>query len=156
MKKTSVLSLIAFLLICSLCSCSFLMKDNVIKSLGLYRSGVEYFSDGYQDYIDFGVYEYLRIDLKDNKYFVPVTGEDIPMLLGYIENYESRAYSYSQSEKLLKVYCFDKEALNTEDWYFYIISKGEEIDGSDRRYDNYNLYLLNIEAKTLYYFHSNI
>ncbi len=151
MKKITVIFLIAAVFLFMLSSCST-EEDRIINSVGECISSELYYDEGFMDYIDFGIYKYDSVDVENNKYLKPLTESARTTVLEYIENFEDRAND-KQDEKLLNLYSFDKASLNTEKWYFYLVDQNG--NGPVTIDCNYDIFLLNIETKTLYFFHNN-
>lgn len=154
MKKLTLL-----LLACLLLSGCAPFKDPVLSSLPSQGRGQTYTHGGFQDYVDYGKYQYDGITediLRENPYFQIVTEEDIRELAGYLQNYEkylALAEDCADCE-LWERYDFSSEIFR-EGEYFRIESKYEAED-PDRKYHNYDIYYFSLETQTLYYLHSNI
>ncbi len=164
MKRKITFSVVLILLF-NLTACSGLTdwldekapKDPVLQSLGTPSTENFYSSGGIQDFTDYAIYTYEEVNLTDNTYFQAVTEENQEELLSYIGNYgnwvDVHRVSSPKSDLVLN-YSFD-ETWITEDWCFCIQDKVSE-GGIYDKYDNYNLYILDVPNKTLYYFHTNI
>lgn len=64
-------------------------------------------------------------------------------------------YNFEQLEK--ENYDFNCNNINEGDYYYIKTKEGEKIgDSKYDKYDNYSIYLYDIESHTLYYIHSNI
>ena len=154
MKKLTLL-----LTICLLLSGCALFKDPVLSSLPSKGKGQIYTHGGFQDYVDYGKYQYAGITediLEENSYFQIVTDEDIWKLAAYLENYEERMPFAENCDdcELWEMYDFSSEMFREGD-YFCIVNKYEAEDPS-KKYFNYDIYYFSLEAQILYYFHSNI
>ena len=148
-----VLSLVVATLIMAIVFGAFLVpKDPVIKALPRYDKKEFYSSGGFQDFTDYAKYTYriTESDLAECESLRPVTGEDIPVILKYVEYFEEcvNACQDFPSES----YDFEKSIISTGD-YFFVYNKYEE---PDRAFWNYNLYYFDVDASILYYFHTNI
>lgn len=127
--------------------------DPVIASLPQYETMVMYTEGYFQDYTDFGIYCYCDADtasVKANAYFTDVA-EQQEYLLSYIDNFESWVETFSANGKdseLAQNYSFDKRILDEKDLYY--------LDSEYLGFDNYDLYVYDIQTTTLFYFHNNI
>ena len=154
MKRLTILLLIYLLL--SGCT---LFKDPVLSSLPSKGQGQTYTHGGFQDYVDYGKYQYTGITediLEENPYFQIVTEESIWELAAYLQNYEERvAFTEDCDDCMLwEMYDFSSERFREGD-YFCIVNE-YEAEYPSRKYHNYDIYYFSIETQTLFYFHSNI
>ena len=170
MKKTSkTIAVLLILLVtaATLCSCFDMFtprSEIVIRTLGDYEKEEYYSSGGFQDYTDYGKYYYSEVpNFEGNEYFAPVCASDIEVLYGYIDNFDNwikaiAAGASSENEKaLVKNYDLDR-AVITESDYFYIYDRmGEPIGESQyEQYEDYDVYIFDVESCILYFFHNNI
>ena len=126
-------------------------EDPVLSSLPAYESREFYSSGGFQDYTDYGKYHYsLPVDLSDNPLLRPVTEADLPVISGYLDNFENWVAISSDFPK--ESYDFARAVLRTGG-YFYIENPNTE---PEKRYWDYTLYYFDPNSGILYYFHSNI
>ncbi|MDY3928393.1 MAG: hypothetical protein SOZ34_03415 [Clostridia bacterium] len=79
---------------------------------------------------------------------------DIDNIKSYFENYEEFVSGTEFAEK----YSFDKNVqINKGDYYYIYTLEGKPIGNSKyRKFDNYDVYYVDIETKTVYYIHANI
>ncbi len=153
--KKPLIAITALLLMISLCACSY-TQDPALASLGKHTDKQMYTEGGFQDFTDYGIYKYNKINLEGNKYFKPVTETALEDIEGYIQDFEKWVEIFDKNGELAKNYDFNLDAVN-ESWYFYIDNEfAAEGKDSQWYYANYNVYLLDAENKTLYYFHNNI
>lgn len=149
MRKFIYSFLLLLLFFCSGCD----PVDPVIASLPQYETKVMYTEGYFQDYTDFGIYSYCEADtasVKANTYFTEVA-EQREHLLSYIDNFESWVEIFSANGKeseLAQNYSFDKTILDETDLYY--------LDSEYLGFDNYDLYVYDIQTATLFYFHNNI
>ncbi|MBO5379783.1 MAG: hypothetical protein J6A90_05590 [Clostridia bacterium] len=164
LKITSIiLMLLLALLILPSCFMPKSRRETVILTLGGYEREEFYSSGGIQDFTDYGKYYFAEMPkFEENEYFVPVTSNDIEVLYGYIDNFDSWIEAYinpsTKNEKaLVENYDLDRTIINEGD-YFYIYDKmGEPIGESQyEQYECYDVYIFDTESCTLYYFHNNI
>ena len=141
---------------------SFTATDPIIDSLPNCKNKQVYTYGVFQDYTDYGIYNYSNIDisvLESNGYFQPVDTE-LPNVLSYIENYEKWIESHRRvnpDHELPVNYKFDKAIIDEEDYFYVTTKEGTPIgNGTYGKFDNYTLYLFDTQTKTLYYFHNNI
>jgi hypothetical protein len=154
MKKLAIILLVCLLL----CGC-ISYQDPVLSSLPSEGQGKMYTCGGFQDYTDYGKYQYDGITeeiLQANPYFQIVTTEDIRKLAAYLENFEGWVALESDCEdcELAEMYDFSP-AMFREGDYFCIVNECDSED-SIRKYSQYNIYYFSIKTQTLYYFHNNI
>lgn len=130
----------------------FAPQDAIVNSLPDYETKEYYTSGGFQDYTDYAKYTYRIYEtvLMQNPYFLPVTDEDIPEILSYIENFEGWVEICEDFPS--EHYDFDKSILVEGD-YYYILSEYEE---PGKEFWNYDVYYFDLDAQVLYYFHNNI
>lgn len=127
-------------------------KDPVLESLPGYETKEYVSSGGFQDYTDYAKYTYRisESELAENGYLCPVTQDDIPTILAYLEDFEGWVEISPDFPK--ESYDFDKSAIGEGD-YWFLQNRYEE---PEKAFWNYNLYYFDVDASTLYYFHSNI
>jgi len=121
----------------------------VVSSLGKYADRVFYTSGGFQDFTDYAKYHYPSIDTKrlENSVYFQQVGEGSPDALhAYIQNFEGWIGIHAGSD-LAVHYDFDKACIGPEDFFYLQAENG---------FDSYNLYFLDFQENTLYYFHNNI
>ena len=151
MKKYIMLILVLTVAFC-LSGCGF-FGDAVLDSLGNYTAKNMYSHGGWQDYTDYGKYQYDSAHVENNKYFAPVTETDTEILKTYVTNFEECLEAIGRNtpdDTLVVNYDFDTAIISTDD-YFYIYN-----DPDYPEYGNYKVYFFDTEANTLYYFHSSI
>lgn len=149
MKKYISL-ILAVTMAVSLSGCS-LFGDAVLDSLGSYTSEKVYSHGGWQDYTDYGKYQYDSARVENNKYFQPVT--ETETLKEYIVNFEGWLEAIERNDPddtLVVNYDFDTGIISADD-YLYIYN-----DPDYPEFGNYKVYFFDTETNTLYYFHSNI
>ncbi len=111
--------------------------------------------EGIQDHTDFCIYRYESIDAFDKiPQYQKVKEKDIEEIKGYLQNFKS----FMEAQNRLSEYTFDETGLTAGDLFFVETKEGEKIgeDSQYEKYDHYTLYLLDVDTKTLYYFHTNI
>jgi len=151
--------LIIILLACLLLSGCISYRDPVISSLPPERQGKMYTHGEFQDYTDYGKYQYADITdetLQTNPHFQMVTAEDIRKLTAYLENFESWVAEARDCENcdLAEMYDFSPEMFREGD-YFWIVTQHDSED-SVWKYSSYDVYYFSMESQALYYFHNNI
>lgn len=137
---------------------SMIFENPIIASLPKYEKSDCYYGEGFQDYTDYCKYYFSKNDiiieeLKENKYFKPITVEDVDEVKSYFENFKG----WVEYEEYKDKYDFRYESIDTSD-YFYIENKDtcEKYENYPDKYAAYNVYFFDVQAKTLYYIHSNI
>ena len=92
-------------------------KDPVLESLPDYESR-EYYSAGHiGDFTDYGKYTY-RIDetvLQQNSYLSPIAEADIPIIWGYLDNFENWVEICTDFPR--EYYDFDRSSLDEGDFF---------------------------------------
>ena len=137
---------------------SKLFENPVLASLPKYENSDCYYGEGFQDYTNYCKYYFLKNDniiekLKENKYFKPLTSEDVEEVKSYFEDFKG----WVEYEEYKDKYDFKYEYVDTSD-YFYIENKDtyEKYKNYHDKYSAYNVYFFDAQTKTLYYIHSNI
>ena len=114
----------------------------------------EYYSSGdFQDFTNYGKYTYARVYPEDNTNFLPMSAADIQKLYTYLDDYEqwvSLVQRDDPNQELAKGYDFSRDIIDTKD-YLYIYD-----DPDYPKYGCYDIYFLDSQTSTLYYFHNNI
>ena len=97
--------------------CVFENRDSqVLKTLGNYESKRLWTHGEFQDYADFGIYNYQSANLEDNTYFHQVSQEDIETICGFLDNYEQWIETFRDNDPddvLVQNYHFDRNILDT-------------------------------------------
>ena len=137
---------------------SKIFEKPVLASLPKYENSDCYYGEGFQDYTNYCKYYFLKNDtiiekLKGNKYFKPLTPEDVEEVKSYFEDFKGWVKYEEYNDK----YDFKSEYVDTSD-YFYIENKDnyEKYKNYRDKYSAYNVYFFDAQTKTLYYIHSNI
>lgn len=130
----------------------FSSEDSVLDSLPKYEKKEFYSSGGFQDFTDYAKYTYrvTESELAECESLRLVTEEDIPMILEYVESFES-AIEVSQDFPR-EAYDFDKSLILAGD-YFYIYNHYDE---PEKAFWFYKLYYFDLDAGICYYFRFNI
>lgn len=149
MKKLLLIFTAIIVLLLSACA---VVTDKVILSLGSYESKEYYTSGGFQDYTDYAKYTYKNINVEQNKYFKRIDDLNQWNLILHIENFEEWIDAIKDSDpenEVVVAYDFDMSLISNADYYY--IDKEP-----DSGYENYDVYLIDSETNTLYFFHNNI
>ena len=149
-KKALILILILSILLLSACS---EFKNEVLESLGEYKSKEYFTSGGFQDYTNYAKYTYENIDFSENVYFNKISSDSAEQLSSHIEDFEGWVQTIKETEPKNEVvlgYDFDSSVISEED-YLYIYD-----DPDYSELGCYDVYFFDIESMTLYYFHNNI
>lgn len=137
MKKYILCTILCMML---LTACS--SKSNEI--LGGYSNCEEYYSDGFQDYIDYCKYFYHKDDdikFEESSYYSAVTKDNIDDIKKYFD-----AFPYQSMDDSNK-YDFETNNINEGDYYCL---------KTDSNNDNYSIFLYDVSSHILYYIHYNI
>ena len=156
MKKICIILAALFTLL-SLSACSA-TDDEVVSALPKYDSMAAYSSGDFQDYTDYAKYSYHSVDentLTETGYFKKIADADISDICDYIDNFEQ--WVENCGGELLEKYDFDRSNISAGDYFHLITKAGQPIgEGTYDKFDDYSLYYFDMDAQTLYYFHSNI
>ena len=127
-------------------------KDSVLESLPRYETKEYFSSGGFQDYTDYAKYTYRvsESELAENEYLRPVTQGDIPTILAYVEDFEGWVEISQDFPK--ESYDFDKSTIGEGDYWFL----QNRYEDPEKAFWNYDLYYFDVDASSLYYFHSNM
>lgn len=116
-----------------------------------------YSDGGFGDFTNYG--EYILNDksiakLKNSKWYKQVTEDDIENIKSYFENYEESVSDTNFAAN----YLFNKDVqIKKGDYYYIYTLEGKPIGNSKyRKFDNYDVYYVDIETNTVYYIHTNI
>lgn len=147
MKKFFVLVLVVFVVLMSGCSAP---TNEVLESLGEYRSEQYFTSGGFQDYTDYAKYTYEDVDFSNNIYFREVSTENSENLIVHITDFEKWVELLEDDNEVALAYDFDSSVISNND-YLYIYDDPDYPD-----LGNYDVYYFDDDTMTLYYFHNNI
>ena len=147
MKKLFVLVLVVFVVLMSGCS---VPTDEVLESLGEYKSEQYFTSGGFQDYTDYAKYTYKDVDFSNNIYFSEISTESSENLITHIKDFEKWVELLEEDNEVALAYDFDSSVISNND-YLYIY---DDPDYPELGY--YDVYYFDNDTMTLYYFHNNI
>ena len=157
MKKQIVVVLFCFLFLLSITSC-VVPEDKVIASLGEYEKKEFFTSGGFQDYTDYAKYYFNYANAKENQYLNKIQDADFAIINTHLDDFEGWIETIRNSEPSSEVvvnYDFDREIIDTED-YFYIDSEEHTWSDGHTSLVKNNIYLFDTQTQVLYYFHNNI
>lgn len=127
--------------------CFFLPEDD---------KKIEHINNGFGDSTEYIEYHYNSKNINKmykNKFLKKVTEKDIEIISSYFQSYESRIANSDIKDQ----YSFDISQIKTGDYYFLYTLEGKKIGQSIyERYDNYDVYYVDMEKCIMYYIHSNI
>ncbi|MGN1452010.1 MAG: hypothetical protein ACI4XQ_07910 [Eubacteriales bacterium] len=150
MKKALAIILLLSLLVLASCS---VPADQVVESLGSYKSAEYYTSGGFQDFTDYAEYTFENVDFSSNEYFSKISSDSAENFKNHIEDFENwiECIKISNPEnEVVSGYNFDSSIVSDND-YLYIYD-----DPDYPELGNYDVYFFDMETMTLYYFHNNI
>ena len=147
MKKLFVLVFVVFVVLMSGCS---VPTDEVLESLGEYKSEQYFTSGGFQDYTDYAKYTYKDVDFSNNIYFSEISTESSENLITHIKDFEKWVELLEEDNEVALAYDFDSSVISNND-YLYIY---DDPDYPELGY--YDVYYFDNDTMTLYYFHNNI
>ena len=127
-------------------------QEKIIDSIGKSECEVYYSNNGFQEYTDFAVYTYSEPEIVKSENFRKAYNKN--KLESYLNNFENMVNSYSDDREIKKNYSFDKSIIDNED-YIYIYDKSDDEELYDQ-FENYDIYIFDIQSEKLYYFHNNI
>ena len=157
MKKQIVVVLVCFVFLLSITSCA-VPEDKVIASLGEYEKKEFFTSGGFQDYTDYAKYYFNSANATENQYLNKIQDADFAIINTHLDDFEGWIETIKNSEpssELVVNYDFDREIIDTED-YFYIDSEEHTWGDGYTSLVKYNIYLFDTQTQVLYYFHNNI
>ena len=146
MKKLFALILVVIVALLNGCS---VLTDEVLQSLGEYKSEQYFTSGGFQDFTDYAKYTYEDVDFSNNIYFSKVSSDSSENLITHIEDFEKWIEILEENNEVALAYDFDSSVISDND-YLYIYD-----DPYYPELGNYDVYFFDIETMTLYYFHNN-
>lgn len=115
-----------------------------------------YVNNGFGDSAEYIEYHYNNKTINkilSNNFLEEVTEDNMEIISAYFENYKSRIESLDFKDH----YSFDLSQIKCGDYYFIYTLEGEPIGQSIyERYDNYDVYYVDMEKCIMYYIHSNI
>lgn len=152
-----IAALCLFVIALSLASCT-LPEDEVIVSLGAYKSREFFTSGGFQDYTDYAKYAYTSANISGNKYLKQIREEDRDEINRHLDDFEEWIEIIEDSEPSNEVvvnYDFDREIIDEED-FIYIDSEEHTWSYGYTSLVRYNIYFFDTQTQILYYFHNNI
>ena len=119
MKKLLAITLLLSLLILASCSAPV---DEILESLGSYKSEEYYTSGGFQDFTDYAKYTFENVDFSNNEYFSKISSDSVEELTYHIEDFEKRIETIKNSDPKNEVvlgYNYDSSVVSEND-YLYI------------------------------------
>lgn len=143
--------LLIFLMLFFLAGCAT-APEKILSSLPGEGQGKTYTHGKFQDYTDYGKYFYPELcneALVGNSYFQRVKTEDISVINEHLKDFEKWVELAEDCDdcSLEENYDFDSEIIREGDWFYL---------DSDNTYNNYSLYYICMNTKTVYFFHNNI
>ena len=162
--KSSIRTVILFVSVIAICVVGVVVFSGVVmpmideatdefkRSLPKCEDQVEYVDGGFDDFTKYGEFYYNEENIrkfKENRFFKTVDKENIENLDGYFENYEQVIQHFEHKDK----YKFDKSQIKKGDYYYIDSPEGDSAYG---KYDNYDVYYVDVEKRIMYFIHSNI
>lgn len=144
--------LVTVFIVAYVCLC-FLFTPNYVLNDYTY-SEVYYGKDGFQDYTDYCIYRYDSADeFINSRLYDKASENDVENIRSYFDNFKG----WMEAENRLDEYSFDSDFVSLGDYYHIETKEGEPIgQGKYSKFDNYSVYLFDVETNTLYYIHNNI
>lgn len=156
MKKTVFCLCILFAVLINMTSCD--SSEKIVSSLGSYDRMESYSRGDYQDYTDYQKYYFSEVSPEDNPYFESVGERDTSDLYACLDDFENLIRYYAEedpTQELVLHYDFDRSVIDFQD-YFYLECQKAPVDDEVVILTSYDLYILDVQTSTLYYFHDNI
>ena len=118
---------------------------------------IEHTNSGFGDYDSYIEYHFNDKTIekfKNNKWYEQVTDEDVENIKGYFERFERIKTQGGYDD----VYTFDKDSqINAGDYFRIYTLEGKPIGTRQySKYENYDVYYVDLETKTVYFIHWNI
>ncbi len=151
MKKYLHIILLALIVAFVISGC--MGGSKVLSSLGSYSEICFYTHGEIQDYTDYGKYVFDYASPKGNAYFRKMDGQSLAEVNAYLDHYESWIQTFSENDpqdELVVHYDFDRSIVN-ESNYFYIEDRSQGLE-----FASYDLWILDEQNNTVYFFHNNI
>ena len=115
-----------------------------------------YINNGFGDSAEYIEYHYNDKTINkmlSNIFLEEVTEDNMEIILSYFKNYEARIESLDFKHQ----YSFDISQIKCGDYCFIYTLEGKPIGQSIyERYDDYDVYYVDMEKCIMYYIHSNI
>ncbi|MDO4563725.1 MAG: hypothetical protein Q4C12_07835 [Clostridia bacterium] len=139
---------------------AFILKDwdkyGINTTLWFSDEKHEYVDGGFGDVIKYSEYHFNKESIQKfthSKWYKKVQSTDIEIIKGYFENYSGWIAQTEFADK----YNFELDCINEGDFYYIYTLEGKPIGQSVyRKYDNYDVYFLDMETCTVYFIHANI
>ena len=110
----------------------------------------------WDSYIEYHFNDKTIEKFKHSKWYDQVTDEDIENIKGYFERFEKIKTQGGYDD----VYTFDKDSqINAGDYFRIYTLEGKPIGTGHHqygKYDNYDVYYVDLETETVYFIHMNI
>ena len=151
MKKA--LAIVMVIVALCLSACSFAKTtptDEVVVSLGEYKSKAVYHNGRIGDFTDYIKYVYEGVSLVENDFFERITEGRKEELITYIQNFEvwvGITKENNPDAELVLGYDFDVSFISDDD-YLYICDESGSFD-----FSLYKIYFFDMETMTLYFFY---
>ena len=156
--KTIAMMTMSVGLLFSLSGCLLQPQDEVLNSLGSYKSREFYSSGGFQDFTDYAKYGYDTVEFDGNTHFQKIRENDLPEIYRHLDDFEGWIKNIGDGEKdseLVDNFDFERSWIDLED-FFYLYSEEYTWGDGFTSLVNYNLYFFDSQTCVLYYFHNNI
>lgn len=153
-KGKSIIIVLCMILLFFLQGCGHI--DLIMKGIPQYDSATTYYGNGFQDYTDYCKYFYNSESVKKfegNSKFKKMTEKDIKNIESYFDNFEGWVIYQAYSDR----YDFKLSQIKVNDYYYVIDKDGTPIgDGFYEKYEDYDVYYVDMEKCIMYYIHNNI
>ena len=130
--------------------------EAVLHSLGEYEDYILYSEENFQDRTYYGNYFYTSVNLVRNEYFKRIQESDLAEIDLYLDDFEKWVDVHRRNNPTSEIglnYNFCRELIDVEDYFFIYDVK---IDEEMQILQSYDIYFLDFQSLTLYYFHSNV
>ena len=144
----NIRNLVLLILICLiLVSCEY-PGDDVMYSIGKYRS-FEWYSEGtFQDYTDYGKFYYDSVDFTKNRYFQKIETSDITILNEHLDDFDNWVELFRKEDPCQELglnYDFDRSVIDCED-YLYMESELHTWSDGHMTFLKYDIYFFDTQS----------
>jgi len=156
MKKIIALIVVisALMLVLSACTAP---EDEVLNSLGEYKSCEFYNKTVFADFTDYAKYYFDSVDFTDNKYFTKIKQSDLDNLNAHLDDFEEWIKLYRENEGAIEIvvhYDFDRAVIDCDDYLYIYSEQGDPWEDGNIVFYYYDVCFYDTQTNTLYRFKS--
>lgn len=156
------LLILVMMIVAIIMSTNYEPKGNeVLDSLGKYEYREFYSDNGFMDFMEYGKYYYSSVNTSENAYFKKISESNVEKLNILIDEFEQWLSCYNEDScDLVVKYDFKRDLIDNED-YVYYETKYEKVGYNSEgemffSCEVLEVYYLDIQTNTVYYFHNKI